>query len=163
MNIRPRAGKSRDLNNPEHSPNSGPFRIGHPLSFDGSLGPAARSMPPPCGPERAASACRPLAPPVGRVVSRRLAAPAVPRRDGHREGTGMRPDHCRLEAAASRHSTSRACAPFCGAKEMADARLCHRCRDGAWSGRCMGGSGAARRLRSEAVAHGRAGMWSRAM
>jgi hypothetical protein len=37
--------------------------------------------------------------------------------------------------------------PFCGAKEMANARVHHRCRDGAWSGRCMGGSGAARRLR----------------
>jgi hypothetical protein len=47
--------------------------------------------------------------------------------------------------------------PWPSETERTDARLYHRCRDGAWSGRCMGGSGAARRLRSEAVA--REGIW----
>ena len=50
-------------------------------------------------------------------------------------------------AASSGHSATRGRSPFCGPKEMADARLCHYCRDGAWSGRSMGGSVAARRLR----------------
>jgi hypothetical protein len=54
------------------------------------------------------------------------------------------------------HSTGRAQASFLAElTERTDARVCHRCRDGAWSGRCMGGSGAARRLSSECGARAR--------
>ena len=59
-----------------------------------------------------------------------------------------------VASASLGHSATRGRqSPFREAQEMADARLYHYCRDGAWSGRCMG----------EIVARGRAGMWSRAM
>ena len=51
-----------------------------------------------------------------------------------------------VASASLGHSATRGRqSPFREAQEMADARLYHYCRDGAWSGRCMGGSGVARR------------------
>jgi hypothetical protein len=60
--------------------------------------------------------------------------------------SGGRNRHRSLGCRIIRSRRDWARSPFCGAKEMADARVRHRCRHGAWSGRCMGGSGAVRRL-----------------